>query len=285
MFGSNVVAIKMSLAGLGAFTSAGIRFTAAAIAIAAWAAATGRPFKVRRLYWKQLLTVCVIFAIQLSLFHLGVSKTHASRGALVANMQPFFVLLLAHFFIPGDTMTVRKTVGIFLGFAGVAFFLGKIGITSEVQVGDFIVLTAAFLWACNGVYSKKIFEHFVPFQLVLYPMVFSAPIFFLEGLAWDQPMIGQVDARVVGAITYQSLVSAAFGFVAWNSLLKKYGAVALHSFIFIMPIAGVLLGGMLLDEPITGNILVSLVLIVAGILAVHFRQPSPTDEIPVGRNV
>jgi drug/metabolite transporter (DMT)-like permease len=61
-------------------------------------------------------------------------------------------------------------------------------------------------------------------------------------------------------------------------LLKKYGAVALHSFIFIMPIAGVALGGLLLGEPITFKLLIVLALIVAGILVVHLK---PRKEAPV----
>jgi len=54
-------------------------------------------------------------------------------------------------------------------------------------------------------------------------------------------------------------------------MLKKYGAVSLHSFIFIMPIAGVLLGGLVLGEPITPKILLALLLIVSGIFIVNLK--------------
>jgi len=54
--------------------------------------------------------------------------------------------------------------------------------------------------------------------------------------------------------------------------------VALHSFIFIMPIAGVVLGGLVLGEPITSRLVMALVLIVAGILIVHLK---PRKEAPV----
>jgi len=70
---------------------------------------------------------------------------------------------------------------------------------------------------------------------------------------------------------YQGLVIASFGFVAWNNMLQKYGAVSLHSFLFIMPVSGVLLGGLVLGEPITFNILLALVLIVFGILVVNLN--------------
>ena len=73
-------------------------------------------------------------------------------------------------------------------------------------------------------------------------------------------------------------MTASFGFIAWNSLLKTYGAVTLHSFVFIMPLVGVVLSGWLLHEPLGPNLWLALVFIIAGILVVHFR---PSDGLPV----
>jgi len=69
------------------------------------------------------------------------------------------------------------------------------------------------------------------------------------------------------------------------TLLQKYGAVALHSFIFIMPVSGVVLGGLMLGEPITANILIALLLIVSGILLIHFKQKKAVPLFPIGRNL
>lgn len=177
-------------------------------------------------------------------------------------------------------------MGLLMGFLGVAFvFLEKKGVKGNLNVGDLMILAAAFLWACNAVYTKRVISAFQPFQVVLFPMIFSVPFFFLGGVLWDGRMMTHVDVEIIGALTYQSLVVATFGFVAWNSLLQKYGAVALHSFVFVMPITGVLLGGLILKEPITINILVAMVLIVSGILVIHYKQKKPMPLYPLGRNV
>jgi drug/metabolite transporter (DMT)-like permease len=164
-------------------------------------------------------------------------------------------------------------------------FLERKGVTSDLNTGDMMILAAAFLWACNAVYTKRVIHAFQPFQIAFFPMIFSVPFFFLGGVMWDRPMIAFVDAEIIGAMVYQSLITATFGFVVWNSLLQKYGAVALHSFIFIMPIAGVLLGGLILKEPITRNILIAMLLIVSGILVTHFKQKKPIPLYPLGRNL
>jgi len=286
LFGANAVAIKISLEGIGVFTMAGIRFGVASITIFLWAKITGRSFKINKKQILQLFVISIVFTIQLSFFYLGLSKSNASRGTLLANFQPFFTLFLAHFFIPGDQITRRKIMGILMGFAGVAFvFLEKKGVTSDFNTGDTMILTAAFLWACNAVYTKRIISAFQPFQITLFPMVFSVPLFFLGAMLWDHPMITFINGKIIGAMVYQSLVTASFGFVVWNSLLQKYGAVALHSFIFIMPVTGVSLGGLVLREPITANILIAMLLIVAGILIIHFRQKKPIPLPSISRNI
>ena len=273
IFGSNAVAIKMAFAGVGVFTTAAIRFGIAAMAILLWAKLTGQAIELKKGQIHQVLILAALFAIQLSMFYFGLSKSNASRGTLIANLLPFWVLFLAHFFIPGDRISKRKFLGILLGFAGVAFmFAEKKGVTAAFRVGDLMILSATVIWACNVIYLKRIIGTFNPFQVTFYSMIFSVPIFFIEALLWDRPMIFKLDLQVIGAVLYQSLVTAAFGFVAWNTLLQKYGAVALHTFVFIMPIAGVALGGLLLGEPITIKILIALVLIVTGILVVHLKS-------------
>jgi drug/metabolite transporter (DMT)-like permease len=281
VFGSNAVAIKISLSGLGTFTTAGLRFSIAILAIYLWAIMTGRSLKVKKGQLNQLLIISLIFTLQLSLLYLGLSKTNASRGTLLINLQPFFVLFLAHYFIPGDRITKKKIVGLFMGFTGMALvFFRKQGITSDVQMGDFMILLTAFIWACNTAYTKRIINEFDPFHLVLYPMIFSVPLFFLAGFLWDGSMIVNGSIKVFASLLYQGLITASFGFVAWTNMLQKYGAVSLHSFIFIMPIAGVLLGGLVLGEPITINILLALFLIVSGIVVVNLKTKKYTPIFP-----
>ena len=121
LFGANAVAIKISLTGLGVFTAAGIRFSIAAAAIFLWALAARQPLKIKPDQIYPLLIISAFLAVQLSLFYFGLSKTYASRGTLLVNMQPFFVLFLAHVFIPNDRITKSKFFGILVGFTGVVF--------------------------------------------------------------------------------------------------------------------------------------------------------------------
>ncbi len=286
LFGANSVAIKLSLEGLGPFTVAGIRFGIASVAIALWARATRRPFRVSGRQRLHLLVLSVIFLVQLSLFYHGLSLTYASRGILIVNFQPFVVLLLAHFFIPGDRISKRKIVGLTLGFAGVlCVLLDNSTLAAQLKTGDGIVLAATVLWGINTVYVKTVISEFRAFQVVLYPMILSVPFFLLAGGLWDPPAVGAIGRAVILSLVYQSLVTAAFGFVAWSYFLKIYGAVTTQSYTFIMPISGVCMGWLILGEPLSGNILLSLALIGTGIAVVNFRRKQVIPAVQISRNI
>ena len=286
IFGSNAVAIKITFLGLGVFTTAAIRFGVAAVAIFIWAKITGQKIALKKGQLHQVLIFSALFTVQLSLFYLGLSKSNASRGTLLANLLPFFILFLAHFFIAGDRITKQKFLGILLGFTGVVFmFLDEESLSSGLRTGDLIILCAVFIWSCSTVYLKRVIGSFSPFQLVLYSTLFSVPFFLIEALLWDGEMVFNLDGPVVGALLYQSLITASFGFVAWNTMLKKYGAVSLHAFVFIMPISGVALGGLLLGEPINLKILLALVCIVTGILVVHWKTREEPPVYPIRRSI
>jgi drug/metabolite transporter (DMT)-like permease len=283
-FGANAIAIKISVSGIGPFTAAGIRFLIASLAIFVWARATGRSFHMHRDQVHPLLVIFLIFFSQISFFYLGMSRTNASRGVLISNLQPFFVLFLAHFFIPDDRITFRKVVGLLLGFVGVCLvFLEREGVREGFQIGDVLMVLSTSLWAVSAVYTKTVLHRLSPHFIAFYQMVVSVPLFFLCGLLWDQPMIGAFNAEVVIAVLYQALVAAAFGFIAWNTLLQQHGAVILNSFNFILPITGVFLAWWLLNEPLTVKILLALLFVTAQMLVLYLDPKRRLLQFPFNK--
>ena len=284
LFGVNPAAIKISQVGIGKFTVAGLRFALAVVALTLWALATGRSFYVKREHRKPLVIISILFTAQLSFFYLGISKTFASRAALLANMVPFFVLGFAHFFIPEDRINRRKLIGMIIGFAGVIMVLLDRGaFSSQLHTGDLIILMAVFIWGGNAVFTKTVIHNYQAFQVIFYPMLFAIPVFFLEGWLWDGAMIARLDTPVVLALLYQGLISAAIGFVVWNTLLKRYGASTLHSFIFIMPLAGVASGALLLGEPVTHHVVAATLLVAVGIGIVNSKDRLTIPALPVDK--
>ncbi len=273
IFGANAVAIKISLAGFGAFTAAGIRFAIAAGAILLWAWIKKIELKISSKQLLQMLILTTIIVFQMAAFYIGLGKTTASHATLIANVLPFCVLIMAHFFIPGDTITIKKGIGITLGFVGVLFlFFDPQDISGDLKQGDVIILCAVLFWSSGVIFVKRIIDNYNAIQITLYPMIFGIPFYILGGILWDDQMIITINASVISALLYQALISAAFGFIAWNNLLQRFGATALHSFVFIMPLAGVLFGVLLLGDTVTTHLITSISCIVIGVIIVNMRR-------------
>ena len=275
LFGGNAVAIKFSLSGLGAFTAAGLRFTIAAFLIFSWAIFKKQSLKINKKQMLQLFILSQFFIMQSACLYIGLTMTTASHGILIINLSPFFVLVLAHYFIPGDHITLKKGLGMSFGFLGVIIlFFDNQPISNDLRTGDLIILFAAFFWGCNVVCVKKIITDFNTIQITWYPMIFSVPLFFLGGYLWDPQMVKVINATVIKALLYQSVIAAFYGFIAWNNLLRKFGATSLSSFVFLMPLAGVSFGVFLLGEPLTIYLIFSIVLIILGITIVNTKFDS-----------
>ncbi len=272
-FGANAPAVRLAVEGFGPLTMGGLRFAVGAVVITLWACVAREPLRLPWSLLRRLLLLSIAFLVQICFFYLGLARTYASRGTLIGNLQPFLVLFLAHFFLEGERITARRLLGMTLGFVGVAVvFADEASVVAQLRTGDLFVLVAVVIWSATTVVIKRIIDDYNPFQLSLYPMLVCAPAMLLGGALWDDPMIGELSARAVGGLAYQALLTASIGFVAWNSLFKRYGAVAMNSYLFLQPIAGVALGGLLLDEPVaTVAVLLGLPLVVVGIVVVNWR--------------
>lgn len=274
-FGVNAVAIKHTFNGLGLFTTLGLRFLIAAMVIALWARLTGRPFSVKGKV-KPVVILAAIFTVQLSLFMSGVKHTYASRAALIINVQPFLVMILAHFFIPHDRITIRKVIGITLGFTGIAVLVwGSHASIHGIMPGDFLCLGATMLWSVNTIYTKTILPRYRPFQLVLYPMLVAAPLYLVAGIIFDNPMVSSFTWDIALTLFYQSVVAASLGFLLWTTMMQKFGATILNSFLFLNPVAGVIAGHLILQEPVAPSIVLTLILVVAGLMVIAVNVKAP----------
>jgi drug/metabolite transporter (DMT)-like permease len=273
LFGGNAVAIKISLSGLGVFTTIFLRFSIASLVLLLWAVWRGVPIMVSTRQFLQLSLISLIFFLQMSGIYLGQNLTTASHGVLIANLLPFIVMLLGHKFLLNERIEAKSVIGLSLGFIGVLLlFLDTINVADSALLGDFLIFMAIVLWGCNVILIKRIIADYHPVQITLFPMTLSAPLFLLAALLFDDKMVSDLSVPVIQALLYQALITASFGFIMWNTLIQKYGATALHSFIFVVPLSGVSLGIFLLNEPVTPNLIASIFLVTAALVVVNIRS-------------
>ncbi len=280
IFGSNAVAIKVSLVGIPPCASAAIRFMIATLIIYLYARFKKFDLTLSAKDWGHVLLLGILFGVQFTILYLGIYFTTVSHASILMNTQPFFVAISAHFLLPEDRLNKRKISGIAVAFVGVLvmFYQGKLGGSKSI-FGDLLVLIAAISWAGQTIYIKRWLDDWDTIPLVMHPMVIGVSTLAVAHFFFEKNFVIYLDRDIVISILYQSLFVAGFGYLAWTNLLLKYRASSLSAFIFLMPVSGVLLGTIFMGDPVTTRLIVGLFCIAGGILLVNI-QPKEAFVVP-----
>lgn len=279
LWGGNAVAIKMGLAGVPPAAMAAFRFVLGALTVWVGALFVGVSVRVPRAVWKGLAGLGLLFAVQIWLLNAGTQYTTAGRSGVLINVYPFFLTLFSHFFVPGDRLTVAKSIGLVFSFSGVfLLFAESISLAdTHFLLGDVMVATSGMLLGLRQVVIKRLVQGLHPFQLLFWQAGLSVPLFVLWSVAFEGEAVYAASAAVVAAVLYQGLVVAGLCFILLVFLIRHHSASRLGVFSFATPVVGVLLSAWLLDEHISPMLWASVALVAVGI-AVANRVEQASEE-------
>lgn len=266
------VAIKVASQGVSPILQSGIRSIGAMILILIWMTVRREPILERdgTLWWG--IAAGLLFAWEFLLIYWGLEFTHASRAVTFLYMSPFVVALGAQLFIPGEHLRMIQVVGLCCAFAGIALaFRESLSFHNHrMLVGDSMLAEAAVLWGATTVLIKASpLARIKPSKTLLYQLAVSAVVLPVGSLAFNEPGVVMTTPLIVACLAYQIVWVAFITYLAWFCLVRHYPVSRLASFTFLTPLFGVLAGGMLLREPITNLLLLSLVMVSTGIYMVN----------------
>lgn len=269
-WGFNQVLIKVSTEGYSPIFLTFARSALAALIVFAWC-----HFRGIRLFEKDGTLIAgtivgLLFGAEFALIFIGLDLTTAARGTLMINTMPFWVLLGAHFFL-GEKITPIRLVGVALAFAGVALvFSDELSLPdASALTGDLICLAAGMLWGATTIVIKATrLATAKPEKTLLYQLVVSG-LMVIPLIPLGGPVLRDAGFLSTGSLIFQAVFIVAFTYLLWFWLVRRYPASGLTSFTFLSPVHGVILGGLLLNEPLSVNIFMALGLIAAGLLLVN----------------
>ena len=273
LWGGNSIAIKVGLLDFPPMALAFLRFVIGLIVIGGWALFRRIQLRLRRGELPRLLLLTTIFILQIICLNTGTLYTSASRSTIFINVYPFFTALFAHFWIPGERLSVTKTLGIIVAFSGVFVTVApKLGQGETSVVGDIIVLVSGCFLGLRVVVTKLLIQSIHPYRLLVWLLTLSLPFYFLASSVLERGEPMQLTLSAAAALLYQGGVIAGFCFLAWTAILERYSASKLVVLFFATPLSGVLFSHLILGDELTFSLLVGAALVAAGIYLVNMRQ-------------
>jgi drug/metabolite transporter (DMT)-like permease len=215
--------------------------------------------------------------LQYTMFYTGMSLIPASVAAIVIGSQPLFIALVANFMMPGDRMTLSKTLVIMLGIAGVvlvSFGKDPQSTTGHIAVaGILLMLGINILSGFTNVLVAKEKGMIPPLVISSSSMVLGGAALFIFSIPIEGIHLEAKPTLYYVSLMWLSLLSA-IAISIWITLLKRpeIKVSDLNLWKFLIPLFGALFSWIVLpdEQPqlltTAGMFLITLTLVISALL-------------------
>jgi len=271
IWGGTFLGIELALKGITPFWLAAGRIGFAAAIMAAYQTFRGKPLMARGAGKTPWLALVIIgaFSSAVPFMLLSWGQQFVTSGFAGVSMAAvaLMVLPLAHFAIVGEQLTLRKSVGFGVGFAGVALLIGGQALdttgASLESFGRLACLGAAACYATSSVMVRRL-PAMDPIALAAWLLYIGAAIviptaFLVEGVPGVPPRNALIALIILG------LIPTAGANLLRVLMIRSAGPTFMSLTNYQVPIWSVVLGWLFLGEPLPGSMLIALALILAGV--------------------
>jgi len=254
---------------------AGVRFALAGLlTIAIYSIARRRFLVPKKENVGKILTVSAFqTVIQYVFFYIGLANTTGVKGTIESGSNAFFSLIIASLIFRQEKLTAKKLFACLLGFAGVVI-INLDGLDFNMNLlGDGFVIFSSIAYGVSSVLMKRYSKDEDPVIISGYQFAIGGVFMIIIGLLTGGH-ISITTASAAGVMIYLAFLSA-IAYALWGVLLKNNPVSKVTIYTFMIPVFGVILSKLMLTEnsnvsPV--NLIVTLVLITAGILLLNYKK-------------
>lgn len=205
---------------------------------------------------------------------LAWGQQHVTSGFAGVSMAsvPLIILPLAHFFVPGEALSLRRIIGFGVGFCGVAVLIGSSAFDAAgspyENAGRLACVSAASCYALSSILMRRlpaIDPIGLAATLVIIGSFIVVPLaLIVEGLP---PM---PSGNILWIVAFLGLVPTAAANILRVLVVRTAGPVFMSLVNYQVPVWSVLLGALILSEPLPPSLLTAMLLILTGVAISQF---------------
>lgn len=260
------------------------------IEILALRLAIGVPFLglvllTRRVRWRftrddarPLVLAAAMLTVHFLIQIVGLMSTTATNTSWIVSVSPLAVAVLS-FLLLRERVGRRAVAGIAIATGGILLLVSR-GRLSDFgwlrSTGDWLILASAFTWALYTVITRDLARRRDPlavaFGILLIAGAFTAVPFAASA---DFAGVGALSWRGLAALVYLAIPGLALGQWFWQEGVARLGAARAGLFLYLEPVATVLLAVPLLGESFGPIMALGGGLVLAGVYVGQQEQRSP----------
>jgi drug/metabolite transporter (DMT)-like permease len=284
IWGSTWLFIKLGLQDLPPFTFAGVRFVVAGCVLVCVIAVRRMPLPRARRDWLFIaLTGLMAFTVNYGLLFWGEQRTSSGLAAILQTIIPAFGLVIAHYYLPDERITLWKVCGIALGIAGVVLIFSdqaSVGDGKAALMGSAAIVVGAFGVAYSNVLVKARARHIEPAVLAAGQMIFGLVPLLLIGVTLEgNPFSFRWTPLAVLSLLYLALVGSAIAFLLFYWLVRNMDVTKTMLIPLVTPPIAVFLGWLVLGEGLTWRTAAGALGIMSGIALIVTRKKKELEAV------
>src|SRR6185312_1086481 len=263
VWGSTFMAVTIAVRDVPPLLAMGVRHVTAGTLLLAIALPRGDR-RGDRIGWTQIRAGFVFGGALFLLGHGGLAWAQqtipSGVAALLIGSIPLWMALLDRVFF-GKRLHPSATLGLVVGFVGLAFLFDPFGEGSFDRLGAVVCVLSALAWAAGSLYSRGA-------ALPERPLVSAG----LAALCGGELRDLHPTTDSLGAIAYLVVVETLVGFVAYVWLLRNAPTSLVATYAYVNPVIAVALGAIFLGEEITAQMLVAGAVIIGSVALIVARS-------------
>ena len=273
MWGSSYLFIKIGVESFGTFTLIALRLLIGATLL--WVVLRLRHIPLpreRRVYGHLLVMACINIAIPFTLITWAEQSVDSALAAIIAATVPLFVIVIAPAFLPDEPIRVNGVIGLLIGFVGILILVSP-GLTSVGgnPTGELALLGASLSYAIGNIYNRRNVRGLPPLIPAVFQVTFALLIVGAIALVVEHPWEARPGAQAVFAVVWLGIFGSGLAYMAYFRLLGRWGATRTSLVAYLLPIVGIVLGFLVLQESIDSTLVLGTALVIAGVAFVNSR--------------
>jgi len=224
-------------------------------------------------YWFASIGI-VNLVIPFFLIAYGVQKVQSNLAAILMASTPLTACVLGHFFTKNEKINIIKSIGVLIGFSGIVFlFSDNILINKNNFFSACLILIGSCFYVIGGVLTLKI-SNKKNENVTASILIWGALVLFPIVLFFEQPwhLTPRLDSTI--SIIYLGIFATGIAWLLRFYILKNNGLVFQAQVAYLIPIFGVILGFLILNEKITYKVIIALIAVIIGIYIVKKSSKS-----------
>ena len=271
-WGTSFVATKTVLNEIKPVTIIILRLILASVLLTIIALSTKRKFSInlKSHGWIFILALVAVFHLWIQVT--GLQYTTAANTGWIIGTAPIFMAILGFVFYK-EKVTLFQFAGILVALAGLLLLIGKGDITNIGLIenkGDLLVLGSAFTWGVYSMVNKKISLSYSPLMTILYLFLMMAVIIIPFNLN-TETINSVINLSPISWmwILFLGIFCSGIAYVIWAQALRDMESAKVGAFLYFEPLVTVIAAWFFLKEEITLLMILSGLLITAGVFIVN----------------